>query len=269
MKYKNYIIGLIILLIFMPALVSKGDSVNGGVWNMSASNSSGIEEEVDTLQTVTDRGATTTNNIATGNITVNNGGKVGATTSNWVFDDTGDDISTSARVGINTTAPGTDLDINGNALIRSGYAQYFSSSNNTIRSTGSNILIKTNGTDAVVIDPDQNIKFNAHAGFALQTVSYNSTATTVNWANGNKAKLTFGAGNIGTLAFSDPANSGSVQLIIVQDGTGSRTVTAWDTEIKWAGGTAPELSTAAGAIDIISCLYDGTAYYCSASLDFI
>ena len=56
--------------------------------------------------------------------------------------------------------------------------------------------------------------------------------------------------------FADPSNevvgqSGSI--IITQDGTGSRTA-SWNSAFKWAGGTAPTLSTAANAVDRIDYL---------------
>jgi hypothetical protein len=56
---------------------------------------------------------------------------------------------------------------------------------------------------------------------------------------------------------------GSVNIIIVQDGTGSRTAsfgTDTSTAVKFAGGT-PTLSTTAGAIDIVTIFNDGTNYY--------
>ena len=40
----------------------------------------------------------------------------------------------------------------------------------------------------------------------------------------------------------------SGSIFIVQDGTGSRTL-AWNSVWKWASGTAPTLTTTAGAID--------------------
>jgi len=40
---------------------------------------------------------------------------------------------------------------------------------------------------------------------------------------------------------------------MVQDGTGSRTVT-WPGTVKWSGGTAPTLTTDGGGIDIASLL---------------
>lgn len=45
--------------------------------------------------------------------------------------------------------------------------------------------------------------------------------------------------------------------IITQDGTGSRTL-AYGTAFKWPAATAPTLSTAAAAVDLISAIYDGS-----------
>lgn len=54
----------------------------------------------------------------------------------------------------------------------------------------------------------------------------------------------------------------SFTLVLVQDGTGSRTVT-WPVSTKWAGGAAPSLSTAAGAVDIFTGFSTdgGTSWY--------
>jgi len=57
-------------------------------------------------------------------------------------------------------------------------------------------------------------------------------------------------------AFADPSNEVAGQsgsIIITQDGTGSRTA-SWNSAWKWTGGTAPTLSTAAGAVDRIDYL---------------
>lgn len=108
----------------------------------------------------------------------------------------------------------------------------------------------------------------------IQVATYNDvhangnsgTSATINWNNGNKQKITL-TGNV-TLSFTD-AGDGSFQLVLVQDDSGDRTIT-WPANVKWPGGTAPTLSTAASSIDIVSFLYDQTAdvYYGVASLDF-
>ncbi|PKM98937.1 MAG: hypothetical protein CVU79_01200 [Elusimicrobia bacterium HGW-Elusimicrobia-3] len=84
------------------------------------------------------------------------------------------------------------------------------------------------------------------------------------WTNGNKQKVTL-TGNV-AFTFSAPAGkAASFLLRLVQDATGSRTVT-WPAAVKWRGGVAPRQSTAANAIDIVSFYYNGTDYYgCSGS----
>ena len=49
-------------------------------------------------------------------------------------------------------------------------------------------------------------------------------------------------------------------LIIIQDGTGSRTA-SWNAVFKWAGGTAPTLTTTASAKDVFVWRSDGTNMY--------
>ena len=55
-----------------------------------------------------------------------------------------------------------------------------------------------------------------------------------------------------TLGFTSiPAGTWSITLILRQDGTGSRLVT-WPANTKWAAATAPTLSTAASAVDVVT-----------------
>ena len=96
------------------------------------------------------------------------------------------------------------------------------------------------------------------SGFTLQSDTGVIGTTDIDWTDGNFHKFTFGAGNE-TLTFTNPTLIGDLTLIVVQDGTGTRTIT-WPT-IKWEGGSAPTLTTDAGAIDIIKLIYDGTNYY--------
>lgn len=82
---------------------------------------------------------------------------------------------------------------------------------------------------------------------------------TISWnvATGSIATVTLGAAGR-TMAFPTNLTLGSYILKVVQDATGSRTITTWTGNYKWAGGTAPILSTAANALDVISFVYDGT-----------
>src|SRR5574337_920082 len=72
----------------------------------------------------------------------------------------------------------------------------------------------------------------------------------------NNFKLILGVN--ATLANPTNATDGMVVNIrIKQDATGSRTL-AYGTAYKWPGGTAPVLSTAANAVDLLSMYYDST-----------
>jgi hypothetical protein len=80
---------------------------------------------------------------------------------------------------------------------------------------------------------------------------------TIDEANGNTQSHTL---NAATVTFALPADSGlqagtALTLILSQDGSGSRAgvfqVSGATTNVKWAGGTAPTLTTTASRADII------------------
>jgi len=141
---------------------------------------------------------------------------------------------------------------------------------NTINFATDNVIIfQTNGAEAARFGSTGELDMgNNTVGFTQQTVTYAAETTTVDWKLGNKAIMTFGAGNITTFAFTNPTKPCNLLLKLVQDGTGSRLVTAWDADIKWVGGTKPTLSTGANAVDICSFYWDGTNYHGIASLAF-
>lgn len=96
----------------------------------------------------------------------------------------------------------------------------------------------------------------------LSALGNKTGATTLNLANGNVFSLTM-TGNV-TFTFSGAtaATACSFGVYLKQDATGSRTVT-WPASVKWAGATAPTLSTAANALDILvfESIDGGTTWY--------
>lgn len=92
--------------------------------------------------------------------------------------------------------------------------------------------------------------------------SYSPSASgtaTLDCALGDVHRITMPAGNI-TIALSNITNGQSIQIAITQDGTGSRTVT-WFTTIRWAGGSAPTLTTTASKRDVIVIMCTGSGTY--------
>ena len=89
-------------------------------------------------------------------------------------------------------------------------------------------------------------------------------ADTIDWTTGLKHKSTLTANC--TYTFTAPVGPCNMILRVIQDVTGSRTVT-WPTTVKWPGGTAPVLTTTANAIDLFAFYFDGTNYNGVSSLD--
>jgi hypothetical protein len=137
---------------------------------------------------------------------------------------------------------GGSLDVNGNSIV--------SVSNG-------NISITPNGTGKTVISA-----MNYGEG-AIYSIGTTSGTITPNATNGNVQTITLN-GNLTLNAFASPVAGQSITLKIVQDATGSRTLTS---TMKWAGGIKT-LSTAANSIDIASIYYDGTNYFASLAKGF-
>jgi hypothetical protein len=83
---------------------------------------------------------------------------------------------------------------------------------------------------------------------------------TITWdvALGRVATVTLGGNR--TISAATNQKVGTYILRVTQDGTGSRTLT-FNGNYKWTAQTAPVLSTAAGAVDIITLFSDGSKMY--------
>jgi len=97
----------------------------------------------------------------------------------------------------------------------------------------------------------------------LQTVQTLTDAATVTWtiSSGVNASVTLGGDR--TLAISNPDGIRYGTLKVIQDGTGSRSLTP-PAGTKFPGGLTSgklPLSTGAGKIDIVTWYYDGTNYF--------
>jgi hypothetical protein len=83
---------------------------------------------------------------------------------------------------------------------------------------------------------------------------------TITWdtALGRVATVTLGGNR--TISAATNQKIGTYILRVIQDATGSRTLT-WNGNYKWTAQTAPVLSTAVGALDIITLFSDGSKMY--------
>lgn len=84
----------------------------------------------------------------------------------------------------------------------------------------------------------------------LNALGSGSGTRAINLANGNVVSATLTGNTTFTFSGATASTACSFGLYLTQDGTGNRTVT-WPASVKWAGGTAPTLSTGASNIDIL------------------
>lgn len=116
------------------------------------------------------------------------------------------------------------------------------------------IINQINATNSAVL-------INAGTFNAIQTYSPGGGSTvTLDLSKGNIHHITMPAGNV-TIALSNTSTGQCFIVRILQDATGSRTVT-WFTTIKWAGGVAPTLTTTASKADTFGfeVITNATAY---------
>ncbi len=126
---------------------------------------------------------------------------------------------------------------------------------NWLDSTVSITGLATTATGTVLTLSDSNILFAKKGYFAEQTLT---DGATIDWnlSTQQVAKVTL-AGNRTLNAPTNQQAGAFYSLTIIQDGTGSRTLT-FNSAYKFTGATAPTLTTTASAKDMIIFKSDGT-----------
>lgn len=127
-------------------------------------------------------------------------------------------------------------------------------------------LIKMNSSDNIEIgdsDLSGEVQITKNVVKSIQSYQDIVTATdggtvTFNLANGNTQQVTLGGNR--TLAISNAKVGQAFTLRIIQDGTGSRTVT-WFSTIKWENATVPTLTTTGGKTDVFVFLVTASGTY--------
>ena len=195
----------------------------------------------------------------------------------------------------NGTNAGKDMlwDVSGDALILNDDVQlqlgtgsdmrfYHSGSHGYLNVVTGNLEIRTNSNEAAITctanagvdlyyDTNQEfatvsggVKLYGHSESIVTTLT-SASSITIDFSLSNHFECTMGH----NIAFGNPTTESQGQsgtIVLTQDGTGSRTA-SWGSQFLWAGGTAPTLSTAAGAVDRIDYFVAGAdKIHCVASL---
>ena len=118
--------------------------------------------------------------------------------------------------------------------------------------------ISTTATGTVLTLSDSNILFGKGGYFAEQTLTDGATITW-NASTQQVAKVTLG-GNRTLSAPSNGVTGQFISLAVIQDSTGSRTLT-WNSAYVFTGGTAPTLTTTVSKADVFVFRYNGTVWH--------
>jgi hypothetical protein len=125
--------------------------------------------------------------------------------------------------------------------------------------SGTAYTVTADTTGVIALVPTNGLTSVAGTGYAPTTTL--TDAATIAWATttSQTATFTFVSSNRTMGAPTGLVNGGFYSLCVIQN-AGSNTLT-WDSVFKWANGTAPTLSTAAGAKDFFTFRSDGTNLY--------
>ena len=136
--------------------------------------------------------------------------------------------------------------------------------------TGDVTLKNRAGTDVLVVTSNTlnvtmagGLKVTGQYGPAAIYALSDAAPIALDWVNGNVQEMTLTASR--TWTFANPVSGARYVIVLAQGGSGSYTVT-WPT-IKWAGGSAPTLTTTVGKKDVVTLIYDGTDYIGAAVLN--
>ena len=174
--------------------------------------------------------------------------------------DTSGNAATATALATARTIAGVSFDgtanisLNNNAITNgAGYITSADGGNAaTLDSIDSSQFLRSDANDSAsgLISLSTGLSFGADSrcAAAVSTLSDGSTIT-VDLDSGIHHTVTLG----GNRTFGDPSSTSNAigqsgSIFIVQDGTGGRTA-AFHSDYKFAGGTAPTLSTAANAVD--------------------
>jgi len=123
------------------------------------------------------------------------------------------------------------------------------------------LIVDTSGTPAIEQLASGDVLDLTGCQVKLGSEGTLTDGATVSWdvATDPIAKLTLG-GNRTLSAPSNPVGSGQyISLLVIQDGTGSRTLT-WNAIYEFTADTAPILTTTASYGDLFTFRYNGTKW---------
>ena len=130
---------------------------------------------------------------------------------------------------------------------------------------GTTATTQSAGTNNTTVATMAAVQQNANYQGAVNPIGAAGASQTIACTGGGVQSMTLSA-NL-TITLTQPSSTTClIRMEITQAGGGGDTVTI--TSAKWPGGIAPVMTATASAIDVWSCLLDGTTAYCTVGQNF-
>lgn len=203
------------------------------------------------------------------------------TTYNLVADSPTDTVTFAQGNGIELVANTGTNRCTINSTVKS-FSTISTGGDSVVADNGNDVLTLTGTNITVTPDPDSDtINFALGSQVVLKNAPNQFTKSQgVNLVNNSFTtilELDLSSGNIQHIGnptlTSNPVisatnlRSATFVFLIKQDAVGGR-VPTFGSQFKFPNGVAPTFSTDANAVDIVSCICDGTSLYCNTQLNF-
>lgn len=110
-----------------------------------------------------------------------------------------------------------------------------------------------------------NVKVTGQSYVALPATGTTTSATTINWNDGNVQEEVLGTNT--TFTFTN-GNPGATYILIIKQSSGGSNTITWDPRVTWAGGTPPTMTTFPDRYDVYTFVFDGNKYFASSVQNF-
>ncbi len=231
-----------------PTVTAGVSSITGTANQVIASAATGavtlsLPQSIATTSTPTFRSLTLGGTAATTPLTFVTNTDATASAGRWYYNTT--------RLGFSLSSTILRVPLTNDVTPANGQIPIGNGTNYTVAAIAptDNATLVNNGAGSISIGPNK----------TFQTLTDGATITW-NAANGFNAQVTLG-GTGRNLTRTNWVNGQTYTLIIIQDGTGNRTITTWPSGTLWPGGLAPVLPTAANSRTIVSFIFNGTNCY--------
>lgn len=124
--------------------------------------------------------------------------------------------------------------------------------------------------DGTVSLPTGGLQANGFATTPPVTIAFSAASMVINCALSNVFNLVMTASMSAAPLYLNPQDGQTISIFITQDSVGSRTI-IWGDKVKWPGGVAGVLSTAASSVDLVVLSYRAFTglWYATLSKGFV